>query len=173
MSKSDFDIFLDFAKRMDFRDKDGEPLLKWSTPEEAFEAWKACTKGRPCDYTGLSYAKLSGATGLSWPCNEAHPEGEQWPYKDLKFPSDAAYCESFGHDLTTGGVVSPEKYRANNPAGRAMLKPAEYVPPSEEPDEKFPYLLTTGRFVQHFHTRTKTARASKLQESVAEARIQM
>ena len=58
-AKSDLDIFLDFARRMDFRDKDSQPLIKWRTPEEAFEAWKACSRGRPCDYTGLSYEKLS------------------------------------------------------------------------------------------------------------------
>src|SRR5437868_10207710 len=37
-AKSDLDIFLDYARRMDFRDKDGEPLPAWNTPEEAFEA---------------------------------------------------------------------------------------------------------------------------------------
>ena len=30
---------------MDFRDKDGAPLVKWTTPEECFEAWKECTRG--------------------------------------------------------------------------------------------------------------------------------
>ena len=75
------------------------------------------------------------------------------------FPTDADYCETFGHDLITGGVVSPEKYRANNPAGRAILKPAKYVPPTEEPDKQYPFFLTTGRLVHHFHTRTKTGRA--------------
>src|SRR5205823_2242926 len=49
-AKSDLDIFIDFAGRMDFRDQGGRPLIKWSTPEQAFEAWKACTRGRPCDY---------------------------------------------------------------------------------------------------------------------------
>ena len=29
-ARSDLDIFLDFARRMDFRDKDGEPLIKWT-----------------------------------------------------------------------------------------------------------------------------------------------
>ena len=62
-ARADFDIFLDYARRMDFRDKDGAPLVKWTTPEEAFEAWKACTVGRPCDYSGLSYAKLSEGSG--------------------------------------------------------------------------------------------------------------
>src|SRR5206468_3903592 len=46
-ARSDFDIWLDYARRMDFRDKDGAPLIKWTTPEEAFEAWKECSRGRP------------------------------------------------------------------------------------------------------------------------------
>ena len=173
LAKSDLDIFLDFAKRMDFRDKDEAPLIKWSTPEQAFEEWKECTRGRPCDYTGLSYDKLSQGNGISWPCNDAHPDGEHWPYKDLIFPSDVDYCESFGHDLITGGLISPQKYRANNPAGRAMLKPAEYVPPSEEPDQKFPYMLTTGRLPHHFHTRTKTGRAPGLQAAAPDGAVQI
>src|SRR2546423_6530936 len=92
-----------------FATKMAGPLIKWSTPEEAFEAWKACTRGRPCDYTGLSYAKLSAGSGIAWPCNAAHPDGEHWPYKSLMFPSDADYCETFGHDLMTGAAISPEK----------------------------------------------------------------
>ena len=39
------------------------PLVTWSTPEEAFEAWKACSKGRPCDYTGLSYERAARPVG--------------------------------------------------------------------------------------------------------------
>jgi anaerobic selenocysteine-containing dehydrogenase len=172
-SRSDFEIFLDFARRMGFRDKDGGPLIKWSTTEEAFEAWKACTRGRPCDYTGLSYAKLSAGSGIAWPCNAAHPNGEHWPYKSLIFPSDADYCETFGHDLSTGAAISPEKYRANNPAGRAILKPAHYVAPTEEPDEDYPILLTTGRLVHHFHTRTKTGRATALCSASTDERLQI
>jgi anaerobic selenocysteine-containing dehydrogenase len=69
-ARSDLDIFLDYARRMNFTDKDGAPLIKWKTPEEAFEAWKACSKGRPCDYSGLTYVKLSEGSGIQWPCNE-------------------------------------------------------------------------------------------------------
>jgi ferredoxin-nitrate reductase len=172
-ARSDLEIFLEFARRMDFRDKDSAPLIKWSTPEGAFEAWKACTRGRPCDYTGLSYQKLSAADGIPWPCNHVHRDGERWPYKDLIFPTDVDYCETFGHDLITGAAISPEKYRANNPAGRAILKPAEYIPPSEEPDKEYAYLLTTGRLVHHFHTRTKTGRAKELQAAAPDEAVQI
>ena len=41
-ARSDLDIFLDYAARMDFRDKDGEPLVKWTDTEGAFERWKMC-----------------------------------------------------------------------------------------------------------------------------------
>src|SRR5215212_4361573 len=47
-ARSDLDILLDYARRMDFRDKDGAPLVKWTDAEGAFEAWKACSAGRPC-----------------------------------------------------------------------------------------------------------------------------
>ncbi len=51
-AKSDLDIFLDYARRMDFRDKDGEPLIKWDDPESCFEAWKECSRGRPATTRG-------------------------------------------------------------------------------------------------------------------------
>ena len=164
-ARADFDIFLDFARRMDFRDKDGAPLIKWATPVEAFEAWKECSRGRPCDYTGLSYANLSAGSGICWPCNAHHPDGEPRPYKTLQFPTDHAECESYGHDLVTGGAISSEQYRAGNPAGRAILKAAEYQSPAEEPDDAYPFLLTTGRLVYHFHTRTKTGRSKDLRDA--------
>lgn len=52
-----------------------------------------------------------------------------------------------------------------NPAGRAILHPAEYQPPYEEPSEAYPLPLTTGRTVYHFHTRTKMGPALELQNA--------
>ncbi|WP_019143074.1 molybdopterin oxidoreductase family protein [Noviherbaspirillum massiliense] len=172
-ARSDFEIFLDFARRMGLKDKDGAPLIKWTTPEEAFEAWKKCTAGRPCDYTGLSYAKLTGGSGISWRCNAEYPEGMHHPYQSLVFPTDPDYCESYGHDLITGGMVSPEEYRAMNPAGRAILKATHYMPPFEQPDEEYPFFLTTGRQVYHFHTRTKTGRSQPLVDAAPDDYVQI
>lgn len=39
-ARTDMAIFLDYARRMDFRDDDGAPLPAWSDAESAFEAWK-------------------------------------------------------------------------------------------------------------------------------------
>ncbi|MFQ1000577.1 molybdopterin oxidoreductase family protein [Modestobacter sp. SSW1-42] len=172
-AKPDFDIFLDYARRMGFTNRDGGPLLTWTHPEEAFEAWKECTRGRPCDYTGLSYDRLRGGSGIPWPVNDEHPDGTQRLYEDGVFPTETDYAETYGQDLLTGASVSEQEHRAMNPAGRAMLKGAPYVPAHEEPDDEYPLRLTTGRTVYHFHTRTKTARAEQLRKAAPEAWVEL
>jgi ferredoxin-nitrate reductase len=107
---------------MDFRDKDGNLLIHWKTPEEAFEAWKETTSGRPCDYTGMTYEKLTGGSGIQWPCNAAHPGGKERLYDDGRFFTGVNDCESFGHDMDTGAPIPESKYRKMDPAGRAILK---------------------------------------------------
>jgi formate dehydrogenase alpha subunit len=42
------------------------------------------------------------------------------------------------------------------PAGRGRFFPLEYVPVAEEPDEEFPFVLTTGRLLEHWHGGTMT-----------------
>ncbi len=121
-AKPDLDIFLDYARRLDLRDKDGEPLVKWHDPESAFEAWKECTRGRPCDYTGMTYDKLRGGSGIQWPCNEENPDGTAHICKDGKFWSDPEYCESYGRDLVTGAPLEPAEYKAMNPDGKAISR---------------------------------------------------
>jgi anaerobic selenocysteine-containing dehydrogenase len=172
-ARSDFDIFVDYARRMDFRDKDGAPLIKWTEPEGAFEAFKEITRGRPCDYTGLSYAKLGAGSGVQWPCNEQYPDGRERLYEDGVFNTAADYCEIYGNDLSTGAAVEPEEYRARDPKGRAMIKTADYVPPAEQPDDGYPLWLTTGRDVYHWHTRTKTGRSAELRAAAPDVYIQI
>ncbi|SMB97441.1 molybdopterin oxidoreductase family protein [Deinococcus hopiensis] len=172
-AKSDLDIFLDYAHRMDFRDQDGEPLIKWTDAESAFEAWKECTRGRPCDYTGFTYEKLLAGSGIPWPVNEANPNGTVRLYTDFVFPTSADYAETYGHDLETGAAHTQEEYKANDPKGRALIKASEYREPHEVPDDEYPLWLTTGRQVYHFHTRTKTGRSKELQEAAPDAFVQI
>jgi anaerobic selenocysteine-containing dehydrogenase len=172
-AKSDLDIFLLYARAMGFTDKDGAPLPSWRTPEEAFDAWRQATRGRPVDYTGLSYDKLRGPTGIPWPVNEATPEGTDRLYTDAVFPTDTEVCETYGHDLLTGGAVTEQEHRAIAPAGRAFLKGAAYSPPHEEPSQEYPLLYTTGRTVYQFHTRTKTGRARSLHRAAPDAWVEL
>lgn len=172
-ARPDLDILLDFARRMDFRDKDGRPLVGWHDAESAFEAWKECSHGRPCDYTGITYERLRGAGGIQWPCTEESPDGIERLYTNgirWAAPDD---CETYGRDLMTGASVSETEYRALNPDGKAVLKAAEYVPPHEMTDETYPLQLTTGRTLYHFHTRTKTGRTPQLNRAAPEVWVEL
>jgi anaerobic selenocysteine-containing dehydrogenase len=172
-ARSDMEILLDYARRLDLRDRDGQPLVKWSTAEECFEAWKECTRGRPCDYTGLSYDKLSGGSGIQWPCNDEAPNGTERLYQDLTFPTFPENCEDYGHDIQTGATLSEAEFNALNPHGRAILKAAEWSPPHEWAVDEYPFALTTGRAVHHFHTRTKTGRTPELQAAAPDAWVEI
>jgi anaerobic selenocysteine-containing dehydrogenase len=167
-ARSDLDIFLDYARRMGFEDKDGQPLIKWSDPQSTFEAWKECSRDRPCDYSGITYEKLKDTSGMQWPCNEEHPEGTERLYETGDFWASPDECESYGKDLLTGASWEPTEYMATNPFGKALLKAAAYVPPYETTSEEYPLQLNTGRTIYQFHTRTKTARAPQLQAAAPE-----
>ncbi len=171
-ARPDLDIFLDYARRLDLRDKDGQPLVKWHDAESAFEAWKECSRGRPCDYTGITYTKLRERGGIQWPCNEDNPDGTERLYAGGTFWSDPEYCESYGRDLITGAPVEPQEYKAMNPSAKAVIKAAAYQPPHEPTREDYPFLLTTGRTLFHFHTRTKTARSPQLQAAAPEVWVE-
>ncbi|MFF9571603.1 molybdopterin oxidoreductase family protein [Streptomyces sp. NPDC014685] len=161
-ARPDLDIFLDYARRMDFRDKDGGPLITWHDPESAFEAWKRCSADRPCDYTGLSYGMLRGGSGIQWPVNGQAPGGTERLYTHGITWAHPDVCENYGKDLVTGAADSAMEYRSLNPDGKAMIKAAAYLPPHEAPTRDHPFQLTTGRTLYHFHTRTKTGRAPQL-----------
>ena len=54
-------------------------------------------------------------------------------------------------------------------SGRAKLVPAGIVPPDEQPDDHYPFILTTGRQLEHWHTGAMTRRAKILDEIEPEA----
>ena len=91
--QADLDIFIDYARRMDFKDKDGKPLIPFHDSKTAFEHWRSTTKGRPCDYTGMSYDKLTGGSGIQWPCNaETSPGGTERLVSSLYLPCMPCLC---------------------------------------------------------------------------------
>lgn len=172
-ARSDLDIFLGFARAMDLRDASDAPLLPWRDPEAVFEAWKECSRGRPCDYSGLSYALLRERGGIQWPCTPEHPEGTERLYTGGDFRSRPEDCESYGKDLLTGAALGEDAYRSLNPDGKAVLRTAPYVPPPEQPDAEYPLWLTTGRTLYQFHTRTRTGRVPQLRAAAPEMWVEV
>ena len=67
---------------------------------------------------------------------------------------------------------TPFLFADNFPRGRGKFHPLEYIPSVEMPDEEYPFILTTGRLLEHWHGGTLT-RHSKLDELYPEARIEI
>ena len=172
-ARPDMEIILDYAGRLGLTDKEDAPLVKWRTPEECFDAFASMTRGRPCDYSGLSYEKLRGGSGIQWPCTTEQPEGTERLYTDGVFNTSVDYCEDYGHDLLTGAAYERKDHAQLNAEGRAILKTGHYVPPSEPPSDDYPLLFTTGRTAYHFHTRTKTARARELNAAAPDVWVEL
>lgn len=82
-------------------------------------------------------------------------EGLQWP------------CPTLDHPGT------PILHVGKFPRGRGRFTPVKYLPPVEEPDEEYPFILTTGRRLEHFHSGTMTRRVEGLNVLAPEERLEM
>jgi len=50
--------------------------------------------------------------------------------------------------------------------GRGKFFPIDYLPPAEEADDDYPFTLTTGRMLEHYHTGTMTRKSDGINELV-------
>jgi len=67
---------------------------------------------------------------------------------------------------------TPYLFSESFPRGRGKFTPLEYVPAAELPDDEYPFILTTGRVLEHWHGGTMT-RHSKLDELYPEATVEI
>ena len=95
------------------------------------------------NYAGLSYDNLSAAGRLYPNPDPEHSDG-----------TVVLFDESFGTD-----------------DGRAHLVPAEWLPAKELPDEEYPFILNTGRLLEHWHTGSMTRRSYALDAIEPEAQV--
>jgi len=54
----------------------------------------------------------------------------------------------------------------NTADGLGHFQVVEFKPPAELPDDEYPYVLTTGRSIFHYHTGSMTRRTPKLSDEV-------
>jgi formate dehydrogenase major subunit len=108
--------------------------LRWSYAH-ASEVWNEARKLWPA-IEGISWARLEREGWAQYPCAAEDRPGE-----------DVLFGERFA---TTDG--------------RARLVPVEPVAPAEQIDETYPYVLVTGRMLEHWHTGVMTRRSHVLDE---------
>jgi formate dehydrogenase major subunit len=71
----------------------------------------------------------------------------------VTYPSDAP--DQPGHDVVFGDRFPTQD-------GRGKLVPARILPPDERPDAEYPFVLSTGRQLEHWHTGAMSRRAATL-----------
>jgi formate dehydrogenase major subunit len=59
------------------------------------------------------------------------------------------------------------------PSGKARLVPAQVLDPDELPSDDFPFVLNTGRVLEHWHTGVMTRRSAALNAIEPEAFLEM
>ncbi len=81
--------------------------------------------------------------------------GIQWPCPDKEHPG------------TT--ILHVEKFSR----GLGHFSAVDHLPPKELPDDEFPYILTTGRVIYHWHTREMTGRSKGLDKIYPESFVEI
>jgi formate dehydrogenase major subunit len=91
--------------------------------------------------SGISWERLVRDSSVTYPCLTENDPGETTVFKDHFDTSD----------------------------GRVHLVPADIIPANERPDADYPFVLITGRQLEHWHTGSMTRRASVLDAIEPEA----
>jgi formate dehydrogenase alpha subunit len=94
-------------------------------------------------YGGITYERLEELGSLQWPCPAVDHPGTAYLHKG-KFSR-----------------------------GLGKFFALEFKEPNELPNEEYPFTLTTGRLMFHFHTGSMTRRSEKLDSEVPEAYIEI
>jgi formate dehydrogenase alpha subunit len=89
-------------------------------------------------FAGVKYHRLQ-EDGIQWPCYDLEHIGTQILHKDGNFTH-----------------------------GKGKFQALKWTPPAEVPDEEYPFVLSTGRRLYHYHTRTQTGRCKGLNELLPE-----
>ncbi len=77
-------------------------------------------------YGGITWERIENI-GLQWPCPTVEHPGTPFLHRDGKFAR-----------------------------GKGLFSHTDWVPQAEPPDEEYPFILSTGRRLWHYHTGTQT-----------------
>jgi len=105
---------------------------KWQYTSTA-DIWQEIRRAAPV-FSGISHHRLKDSNGLFWPC-----------YDESHLGTPRLYEDGFG-------------FRDR----RARFLPVELPETLMEPTEEYPYVLITGRLLEHFNTGEMSRRTTKL-----------
>ena len=130
----------------------GDALKGWETPKDCFALMRECSRGMPCDFTGVTWEGLENSHGIQWP----YPEGKE---EENREEQRRLY----------------EDGRFFTPSGKAQFIFEEVRENPLPTTEEFPYVLNTGRgSVGQWHTQSRTKEVKFVEDvSVKKAYLYM
>ncbi len=157
-----WDAFLlrDLGKKMGFK-KEFEP---YKTAENMWSEYITLTKGKDMDLTGAPYERLKKVRGLVWPVPSVDHPGT---YK--RYVKGDPVFDALPADKKTGRRM----YFYGKPDGKAIVWLRPDKGPEEPVDAEYPYALTTGRLLEHWHTLTMTGTSPELNRAVPQAYVEI
>jgi formate dehydrogenase major subunit len=110
--------------------------LKWNYkgPESGVAEVFAEMRVAMNSMAGISWERLERESSVTYPCKDDDDPGQP-----------VVFVEDFP-----------------TPTGKAKFVPADIIPANERPDAEYPFVLITGRQLEHWHTGSMTRRASVL-----------
>ena len=132
-----FGVWTDLRILAALAERLGQGRFFTDDPRAVFTELRQASMGGSADYSGISYERLENEGGVFWPCpSEDHPG------------SPRLFFKSFA---TTDG--------------RARFHAVQHRPAAEEPDDEYPFYLTTGRVLLHYQSGAQTRRVKRLREA--------
>jgi formate dehydrogenase major subunit len=133
-------------------------------PGEAKADWKiiagiSTQMGYPMNYSSAKevFEEIASVTpsyaGITY--KRIEKEGIQWP------------CPTAEHNGTK--FLHKDKFTR----GRGLFHAVEYIPPYEVTDKEYPFILSTGRVLYHYHTGTMTRRSLGTTELCPESLVEI
>jgi nitrate reductase NapA len=156
--------------------------LGFETEKEAWDEYRLCTRGQDVDLWGATYEKLKAHSGgVQWPCpvTEHNNRGSAKRYISKEYAREVfgkdrrdyktGYVTLYDQHLEEKGLRGPINYYGPHPfhkeAGdKAIVRVLAAGLDYEMPDSEYPYVLNTGRVIEHWHSGTMTMRVRLLRE---------
>jgi ferredoxin-nitrate reductase len=120
----------------DFAQKMGYNAFQYTQTEDIYKEYCAMTKGTNIDITELNYHRLKTEGTFQWPVNASRKNGTKRLFEDKKF------------------YTASQKARFNVPTFDHNI--------SDKPNDEYPFILTTGRIRDQWHTMTRTGKVARL-----------
>lgn len=148
-AKPDVWAIIEVAKRLGFGN-----LFPYKSNDEIWAEYRQCTIGTKMDLP--TYDRLKKEHGLTWPVPD--PDGKETAIRY------AAPYDPF---------VKEGVHFYGRPDGRAVIFARPQQQAQEIPDEEYPFFLSTGRIIEHWHTTTMTGNVPELKRAMAEMYVEV